>query len=169
MMVFTFSKFATENFKIKCKQTPNANEFSNEKLLRTIDSFCFDIIPPDDRGSTYSVLSPALLRIIETAPDKIMPKFKRGKYSKIKVLFIDEAQDLNEIQYKILLFVQKTLGCSLHFIGDPNQNIYQFRDSFETFFLEHGNNGSVHKFELTRNFRCVPNIENFSSSFKFHT
>ena len=77
---------------------------------------------------------------------------KKGRYKDVKMIFIDEAQDLNKIQYDIACFLKKTLGASLHLIGDPNQNIYQFRESYESFMLNH----EGVKFFLTQNFRCSP-------------
>jgi superfamily I DNA/RNA helicase len=57
------------------------------------------------------------------------------KLNKIKCIFIDEAQDLNEIQYNILIELKNKLNIILNFIGDPNQNIFQFRYSESKYFF----------------------------------
>lgn len=83
-----------------------------------------------------------------------MSRMKKGrsKYNNIKMLFVDEAQDLNETQYNIIKFIKEITKCSVHMVGDPNQNIYQFRGSYEQYMLNH--NGIV--FNLTQNFRSTP-------------
>jgi superfamily I DNA/RNA helicase len=89
---------------------------------------------------------------------------KRSKYGDLKVIFVDEAQDLNETQYKIIRFLQEATGSTVHLIGDPNQNIYQFRQSYERYMLNHEGK----KFYLTRNFRCDASIEDFSNYFQYY-
>ena len=121
----------------------------------------------DVQGTSVSVLSSKALELIQTNGDLVKKKAfaKRGRYSDIRVLFVDEAQDLNETQYKIITFIKEATGCTLHLIGDPNQNIYQFRQSFERFMLNH----PARQFRLTRNFRCSPCIEAFSNHFQFYS
>ena len=80
---------------------------------------------------------------------------RRSRFRKIRALFIDEAQDLNQLQYEIILYLKGVIKCSLHFIGDPNQNIYQFNGSFERFMLNHPGQ----RFHLSKNFRSSPEIE----------
>lgn len=58
----------------------------------------------------------------------------RAKYRHI---LIDEAQDLNKAQYE---FIKALCGDSIKsvlMVGDPNQMIYGFNDSSETFLTEH--------------------------------
>lgn len=45
---------------------------------------------------------------------------RKGRYKDVRMIFVDEAQDLNKIQYDIVCFLKKALKASVHLIGDPN-------------------------------------------------
>jgi ATP-dependent exoDNAse (exonuclease V) beta subunit len=51
-----------------------------------------------------NVLSSRALELIEQEPEQVKKKVlaKRCRYGDLKVIFVDEAQDLNETQYKII-------------------------------------------------------------------
>jgi len=78
--------------------------------------------------------------------------------SRFRYLFIDEYQDINYGQYRLVrkLFPEKSNICV---IGDPNQSIYGFRGSdrayFERFSQDYPGAGEVH---LIRNYRSTPAI-----------
>lgn len=55
-------------------------------------------------------------------------EFARIVRSKIKYLTVDEYQDTNPIQEKLISFI-KGGGCNLCIVGDDDQTIYQFRGS----------------------------------------
>ncbi len=153
-MIFSFSKLTIEHTKNCCKRFGDAGLFSDERLIMTIDSFCYQLIHKielDRESCDVNVLSAKFLDMIQKPEkeQKVASYLKRSKFRKIKCLFVDEAQDLNQIQYDIILYLQKVINCSLHFIGDPNQNIYQFNGSFEKFMLNHPGK----RFKLTKNFR----------------
>ena len=48
--------------------------------------------------------------------------------SKIKYLTVDEYQDTNPIQERLIHFIKQG-GCNLCIVGDDDQTIYQFRGS----------------------------------------
>lgn len=80
-----------------------------------------------------------------------------GKYLKNRfaAIYIDEAQDNNQLQYDIVEYLLE-IGIQVVLVGDPNQTIYGFRGAsahkFESMkFNKHFQN-NIHK--LTRNFRC---------------
>lgn len=70
-----------------------------------------------------------------------------------RYLFVDEAQDLNSVQYAII----RTLGeeaASVLLVGDPNQAIYGFNGSSEDFMLEaFPANFGAKRIDLRENFR----------------
>jgi DNA helicase-2/ATP-dependent DNA helicase PcrA len=70
-----------------------------------------------------------------------------------RYLFVDEAQDLNSVQYAIV----RTLGekaLSVLLVGDPNQAIYGFNGSSKRFMLEEfPKDFAAEKVELRENFR----------------
>ncbi len=78
----------------------------------------------------------------------------REKYSnKFKYLMVDEAQDLNIVQMRILELLQNENLC---LIGDDCQNIYEWRGSSNKFIFEFNENQK--KIFLTKNYRSNEKI-----------
>jgi len=76
---------------------------------------------------------------------------------KYKYVFVDEYQDINWMQYKIL--ERLNASNNMFVIGDAKQCIYQFRGSrpeyIDMFKKTHDN---VHSYSLTYNYRSTPEI-----------
>ncbi len=75
------------------------------------------------------------------------------------IMIIDECQDLSNNQLEILKLLNQA-GCVIHFVGDNNQSIYEFKkvyvEKINAFILE---NKLVEKL-LTKNFRSNQKIVN---------
>ena len=67
------------------------------------------------------------------------------KFKNIKIIYIDEAQDISEIQNDFLQLLSKILNSKLCYIGDPNQNIYQFQDGSDKYLLNYKAENSTFK------------------------
>lgn len=79
-----------------------------------------------------------------------------------KVIFIDESQDLSQIQYQFIMLIHELLHIPIIMIGDPNQNIYQFQKGSDYFLLNHpGPN-----YYLTKNYRSCSHIVDFIHYFR---
>ena len=81
----------------------------------------------------------------------------RGKY---RYVFVDEYQDVNPVQERILSLVA---GENLFLVGDVKQSIYGFRGSKSKFFVqkqEEFKNGAGNALALTRNFRSSDAVLN---------
>lgn len=79
-------------------------------------------------------------------------------FSTFKYMFIDEIQDINEIQFNIIDMFYKN-GVYIIGIGDDSQNIYEFRGSDIKYILnfqKHFKNSICHM--LTNNFRSTAQI-----------
>jgi ATP-dependent exoDNAse (exonuclease V) beta subunit len=85
-----------------------------------------------------------------------------SKYKDLKVIFIDEAQDIDKIQYNLINKIANLLNVPLILVGDPNQCIYSFRNCESNFLLNH----SDIKYNLNINYRSTPEIVNFANEFK---
>lgn len=159
--MLTFSKNAKDDFRIKVKK--HACEQICLENICTIDSFAYRMLG-ERLASTIdiSLLSYAWMDEIENNSIEYLVN-KYPKLCQIRHIFVDEAQDLNEVQYRILLRMKQV--CSLynetfiHLIGDPNQNIYQFRKSSDKFLTGY----EAKTFHLTRNYRSNSHIVQFSS------
>jgi uncharacterized protein (TIGR00375 family) len=81
--------------------------------------------------------------------------------SKFKYVLVDEFQDVNLIQYALILLLGDKTGENLFLIGDPNQAIYGFRGADHKFFFrikEEFPLGSI--FSLEDNYRSTSPIIN---------
>lgn len=85
--------------------------------------------------------------------------------AKYKYLFVDEFQDINELQFQIIQEFSKQ-GAWIFAVGDDYQNIYSFRGSNIDYILNFRNyfpeNSDV--FKLTYNFRSTREIINFANA-----
>ncbi|MCX9078316.1 MAG: ATP-dependent helicase, partial [Candidatus Methanoperedens sp.] len=75
-----------------------------------------------------------------------------------RYVFVDEAQDLNSVQYAII----RTLGeqaASVLLVGDPNQAIYGFNGSSKKFMLEEfSKDFTATRVDLRENFRSSKSV-----------
>lgn len=73
--------------------------------------------------------------------------------SKIKYLVVDEYQDVNDIQEKLIKAIANA-GANICVVGDDDQTIYQFRGSNANNMIEFKNHyNNVHQVLLSKNFR----------------
>lgn len=150
IMVLTFSKFTRDDF---VNKITNSNILAS--MVNTIDKFAKQII---DNNNTVdvSLLSFIFMNYLENTP---ISELKQNTYlCELKSIYIDEAQDLNEIQYRIFCALRNKLNIIINMIGDPNQNIYQFRNSSDKYLI----NFDAVCFNLTNNFRSHLSIVEFS-------
>ena len=110
-MVFSYSKLTIDHTRLCCGEFQDAALFCEIKNnIKTIDSFCKHLIEKvcgSSETQSVNVLSSRALELITCSPDVVKKKVlaKRCRYGDLKVIFVDEAQDLNDIQYKIILFL----------------------------------------------------------------
>lgn len=153
IMMLTFTRFTKDDFINKIKSY--GAKYIDEDCIRTIDSFSKSLIDPDNKIDV-TLLS---LRFMKFLENESLESLKTNvKLRSIKTIFVDESQDLNEIQYKIFLLMNEKLGTIINLIGDPNQNIYQFRGSSDKYLTEF----PAKVFKLTKNFRSYKSIIDFS-------
>ena len=82
------------------------------------------------------------------------PEVLEEVHERYRYLFVDEYQDVNPAQERILNLVG---GENIFLVGDGKQAIYGFRGSKTRFFIEKAENFS-NSLELTRNFRSAPAV-----------
>lgn len=153
ILVLTFSRFTRDDFINKIESYKATNiQIQN---VNTIDKFSKQIIDPDGIIDV-SLLSYRLMKYLESTEKSELKK--NVILNKIKTIFVDESQDLNEIQYRIILALKTKLKIVVNLIGDPNQNIYQFRKSSDKYLTEF----EAKTFILTNNFRSFSSIVDFS-------
>lgn len=153
ILMLTFSRFTRDDFLNRLKKY-NVNDI-DKNCVKTIDSFAKNAIDPNNEIDV-SLLSYKFMKYLEQNCSENIKK--NNKISNIKIIFIDESQDLNETQFKILQYLKEKCDILLNLIGDPNQNIYQFRHSSDKYLT----NFNAKTFFLTKNFRSHEGIINFS-------
>ena len=82
----------------------------------------------------------------------------RGYVSQIRYLVVDEYQDINDLQEKLIRQIAE-FGANICVVGDDDQTIYQFRgsnaDNMISFVERYSD---VHQVKLEENYRCAPGI-----------
>ena len=163
VFAITFSKHAATDFHQKIKVLfPDYADFCILQNFSTIDSLAKSILCrlKSHKSENVEILSIAFRNYLKEMP--AMDYQNITKIKNIKHLFIDEAQDLNEVQYDTAILLKEKFGTQIHLIGDPNQNIFQFRRSSSSYLINFPGNF----FELTLNFRSSQEIINFAESIK---
>jgi superfamily I DNA/RNA helicase len=153
ILMLTFSRFTRDDFLNKIKKY--GVKSIDDKCVKTIDSFAKSLID-ENNEIDVSLLSYKFMQYLENTTAANIKK--NTKLSSILTLFVDEAQDLNETQYNIIRLLKEKIGIFINLIGDPNQNIYQFRNSSDKYLT----NFQATTFYLTKNFRSYDPIIEFS-------
>jgi len=152
ILMLTFSRFTKNDFIRKIKDE-NITTI-NRQNIRTIDSFAKYVIDKDN-SIDVKILSYTFMKYLQ---DSTIDELKdNDKLNCIKTVFVDEAQDLNEVQFTVLSLLDKKLNCTVNLIGDPNQNIFQFRKSSDKYLIRF----KAKTFYLTKNFRSYEHIVDF--------
>lgn len=100
----------------------------------------------------FSLMIFESLRQIESNPEV------KEYLSQIEYLVVDEYQDVNDLQEKLILRFAET-GANICVVGDDDQTIYQFRGSNADNMISFSKRyADVHQVRLEKNFRCAPGI-----------
>lgn len=83
--------------------------------------------------------------------------------SKFPLIIVDECQDLSKLELDLLNLLEKS-GTAVHLIGDLNQSIYSFKDSFPNFITEHIVANRFKTMHLSTNYRSTQKIVDVSKS-----
>jgi DNA polymerase III epsilon subunit-like protein len=161
--VITFSKFASNDFRAKIQSLfPDFEEWAQLKNFSTIDSQAKSVLSrvKSHKSENVEILSIAFRNYLQTLAIEDIPTIRKIK--QIDHLFVDEAQDLNQVQFDIISLLQTHFKTRIHLIGDPNQNIYQFRRSSSSYLM----NFKANPFHLSLNFRSTQEIIDFSECLK---
>lgn len=160
IFMLTFSKNAKDDFRRKVVKYGAHDSMFRENVY-TIDSFAWHVFGEDvAKRIDVSLLSYALMDELQTRDSQDLV----SSYPLLRALrcvFVDEAQDLNDVQYTILKLFKQHLGDALavHMVGDPNQNIYQFRAASDKYLTGF----EARTFRLTTNYRSFSHIVDFCS------
>lgn len=111
----------------------------------------------ENNALTYGALLIGLEMLIPT-----MARFMR-----IRHILVDEVQDIDPLQWRIINGMKAAFGCSLFVVGDIRQSIYSFRGAVPEYLLEHRSEFQV--YELQTNYRSVPPIVSAANRLMEHS
>ena len=84
---------------------------------------------------------------------------------KYPFIFVDEYQDTNDTQYKLLRLLAPDSNSNLCVVGDANQSIYGFRGANSSYISKFSEDYPDAKiFRLTKSYRCSQTILTASSN-----
>lgn len=79
-----------------------------------------------------------------------------AKYLHFKHLLVDETQDIDPLQWRIINKLCEAFGASLFVVGDIDQSIYEFRGAVPDYLIEHQEEFDIYKLET--NYRSDASI-----------
>lgn len=102
---------------------------------------------------------------LERAADRALESasVRAGYHTRFNLVLVDEFQDTNPVQARIIARFVRSDRSNLCVVGDPKQSIYRFRDADVTTFREFCASMPLRQ-SLTWNFRSRPGILNFVNS-----
>lgn len=165
IFLMTFSRLASLEFKKKAwkmAMTQHSQDSIAHLNTCTIDSLAYKLLHLCGiDNSNVSLLSFEFNQLFTNAPRTVINALVTNAIS-LDHIFVDEAQDLNNVQYDILMNFKRHANSNIHLIGDPNQTIYQFRRSNSKYLL----NAVAAEYELSINYRSSTCIIDFAQSIK---
>jgi DNA polymerase III epsilon subunit-like protein len=159
--LFTFSKRACSDFITKGKKHhPRIFQSGSIQTIHSLSGKLLYHITKKKSSSKNSVIMCALYLFDKQINHKELSTYAPLK--DCKVIFVDEAQDISDIQYKLIMKISDFYKIPVIMIGDPNQNIYQFQNGSDKYLLEHPGP----KYYLIKNYRSTPPIVNLVNSIR---
>lgn len=166
-MILTFSRRACEDFIFKGKQQSSHFNTHNVRTIHSLSGNIINYYIKKQTKSLETIVISALYALREnmnnshiTSDEDLsyIPKILRN----IKIIIVDEAQDISFIQYELIMQIKKMINCSVIMVGDPNQNIYQFQNGSDKYLLNHPGKS----YYLIKNYRSSQSIINLINHFK---
>jgi DNA helicase II / ATP-dependent DNA helicase PcrA len=137
---------------------PNKLMESNYPMMKALGKayLLYQQLLAEDNALDFSTIQLEAFNLLQNHP-----AIKETLHNMIKYLMIDEFQDTNTIQEKIVLSLTNQ-NHNLCVVGDDDQGLYRFRGATIRNILEfHQNFDSCHQINLSTNYRSHPDIIQF--------
>ena len=157
LLMLTFSRAAATEFKKRLIDLiGNAANFVE---IKTFHSYCFDLLGKIGSLDGVEDVVRDAAKMIEEG------EVEQGKITK-SVLVIDEAQDMDENEYRLIkALIKQNDDMRVIAVGDDDQNIYQFRGSDSKYMRSLIEELGAVKYEMNENFRSGAEIVALSDAF----
>ena len=159
-LILTFTNNAQKDFLKKGKI--RNNKLFTKSNVRTIHSLSGTIMSSlfNNKSSNLATIVAGLLNILEKDESLDISKLQCLRHCKI--IFVDEAQDISDVQHRMIMKISEKIDCRIIMVGDPNQNIYQFQGGSAKHLMEH----SSTNIQLKYNYRSTKSIVAFLNHFR---
>jgi hypothetical protein len=161
-LIVTFSRKACSDFIERGASISNQPNLFSPKNVKTIHSLagCISTKLNNKSCSSLEIIISSVIKILnEASQEDIMSV---GCLSKLKLIFVDEAQDISNSQYELINLISTKLNAYLILVGDPNQNIYQFQNGSDKYLLNHPGEEHI----LVKNHRSSKEIVDIVNLFR---
>lgn len=167
-LIVTFTRNSSLDLQDRIRHTSDLALFERSpngtvNNVRTIDSLGWHVMQRWNKSNlSKKNYSTWLLQFLNHAtPEQLR---QTNVLRNVRVLFVDEAQDLNQTQFDVIVRLQQLLNLVVYLVGDPNQGIYGFRGSSPCYMIDFPGKEYI----LTQNFRSTQAIVNFTEPIKPH-
>ena len=177
-LAITFTRRASLEMRERLQKLLNAQ--SDEINIHTFHSMCLEILKENYEkaglSQDFGVITPQEKSLYkqDEIPDNLIefddlinltvklfedyPEINQVYKERFKYIFVDEYQDIDEKQYKLIKLLADK-DANLCAIGDPNQAIYGFRGGDSKFFNNFSQDyPNVNIINLKNNYRCAKSI-----------
>jgi len=162
-IILTFSRLAAQDF--VSKGTAQRSDLFSNANVRTLHSLAGHIMsrctPLGKTGCMIQTVIARTTALIESGTD-LQPV---DLLANVKVIIIDEAQDLSEIQLNFVLALSRRLGAAVEMVGDPNQSVFGFQGGDPMLLCNHPG-WRVHLRKNYRSTRSIIDVVNASRPWK---
>lgn len=136
--------------------------FSEAKLLKIVIEEIYKEMSKQTITMPHSFYYKAVYEKAKNDNEFLMNIFKDEKGIPYEFILVDEAQDSDEIIYNLI----KKSGIKTIFVGDPFQNIYKFRGTYNVFndLKKEENKNFTLFYDLNESFRYGKSIANLTSN-----
>lgn len=157
------------SYQARCERFISSFDVMNDELIKTDD---VERMSPDfyNRVSKFNALLSThrfftFGMVIRLAVEMI----ESGEVSvgNIKHLLVDEYQDVNRAQHKLVELIGKTAE-TVTGVGDARQCIYEWRGSNPNIFIDEFFSNECKTFRLSTNFRSVPDVIETANKISSH-
>lgn len=160
-LIVTFTRNACREFIARSKVHTHLFSDRNVMTIHKLASKIYAHLDPSRRVCDVNTLIHATLSLMRAAAQPVQDEI-RAILPDLRLMIVDEAQDISGIQYEFICEIKKIMNNVLILIGDPNQNIFQFQGGSDQYLLNYPGK----QFFLTINNRSTPSIVEFANYFR---
>lgn len=157
LLMLTFSRAAATEFKKRLTDLIHDAAYYVE--IKTFHSYCFDLV-----GKVGSL--DAADEVVKKAVELIQNREVETSRITRTMLVIDEAQDMNEDEYKLITaLMEYNEDMRVIAVGDDDQTIFEFRKASSRYLKDFLTEKKAIAYELVENYRSKSNLVHFTNQF----